>query len=89
MNERGWGVDISEGERDGAHIAVIIALRCHALVQDIAMSAGGEGVPITLSSRCCCAASEGEEEGVRYNECHSTSLCVEGGYVRGEDEPEE
>ena len=71
------------------HIAVVIALRRHALIQDIAMSAGGEGVPIVLLSRCCCAASEGEEEGARYNERHSTSLHVEGGYVRGEDEPEE
>ena len=89
MKERGWGVDISEGKRDGAHIAVVIALRRHALVQDIAMSAGGEGVPITLSSCCCCATSEGEEEGARYNERHSTSLHVKGGYARDEDEPEE
>ena len=63
------------------------------------MSAGGEGVPtgIALSSRCCCAVSEGKEEGARararvraYNERHSTSsLRVEGGYARGEGEPEE
>ena len=89
MNERGWGVDISEGERDGAHITVVIALCRHALIQDIAMSAGGEGVPIALSSHCCCAASEGEEEGARYNEHHSTSLHIKGEYARGEDEPEE
>ena len=95
MNERGWGVDISEGERDGAHIPVIIALRRHALIQDIAMSAGGEGVStgIALSSHCCCAVSEGKEEGARaraYNEHHSMlSMRVEGGYARGEGEPEE
>ena len=95
MNERGWGVDISEGERDGAHIPVIITLHCHVLVQDIAMSAGGKGVStgIMLSSHCCCAISEGKEEGARaraYNEHHSLlSMRVEGGYVRGEGEPEE
>ena len=59
------------------------------------MSAGGEGVStgIMLSPHCCCAVSEGKEEGARaraYNEHHSMlSMRVEGGYARGEGEPEE